>query len=133
MAVTLLSGRQELIVAEAAFGFADLTTAVAAASVSVPEGAVVVGGYLVIDVVWNSLTSDVLDLGDDLDVDRYSATPVDITALGVTALDVTGFAYTTANTIDVIWTGVGTAPTTGTARLVVEYYVEGRAAFSEGL
>jgi len=132
MAVTLLPGRQELIVAEAAFGFADLTSATAAASVTVPEGAVVVGGYLIIDTVWNSATSDVMDIGDAGDVDRYSATPVDITALGATALDVTGFAYTALDTIDVIWTGVSTAPTTGDARLVVEYYVEGRAAFSEG-
>lgn len=141
MAITKKAGRQEVICsAPVTLTFDTLSSdaAVAEAVVDVPANAIVVGGTLMVDTVFNSTTSDVLDIGDGANDDRYSATPIDLTTAGAYALDTTGatgagYKYTTADTIDVEWTAgsTGTA-TTGSARLWVEYIVDGRAAFSEG-
>lgn len=98
-----------------------------------PPNAVVVGGEIIVDTVWNSGTSDVLDLGDEVDVNRYLAA-VDLTALARTEfVDANlGFLSVEADTIDAIWTGVGAAPTTGSARIRVFYVVQGRTNENEG-
>jgi hypothetical protein len=45
----------------------------------------------------------------------------------------TGFIHTaTQPALTVTWTSGGGTPTTGKVRLEVEYYVRGRAAFSQG-
>lgn len=135
MAVTKNVGRQEVIAARVVIGFADPTSDATASEgvIQVPEGAQVVGGYVSVTEVFNSTTSDVLDLGDGGDIDRYSATQVNLAALGVTALDITGFTYTAQDDIDMQWTAgaTGTA-TTGSFEIVVQYIVTNRAAFSEG-
>lgn len=135
MAITKNVGRQEVIAARVTFGYADLAddTGVAEGAIQVPEGAIVIGGYVTVSEVFNSTTSDVMDVGDGVDPDRYSATPISLTALGTTALDLTGYVYTAQDDIDVAWTAgaTGTA-TTGAVEIVVEYIVATRAAFSEG-
>lgn len=135
MAITKNVGRQEVIAATITIKHDTLSSDVAVAEgvIQVPEGARVVGGHIVVTEVFNSTTSDVLDLGDAGDIDRYSATPIDLTALGATALDVTGYTYTAEDDIDAKWTAgsTGTA-TTGEATITVLYIQEGRAAFSEG-
>lgn len=135
MSITKNAGRQEVIAATVSITHDTLTSDAAASEgvIQVPEGARVVGGHINVTEVFNSTTSDVLDLGDAGDVDRYSATPIDLTALGATALDVTGYTYTAQDDIDVQWTAgsTGTA-TTGEATITVLYIVDGRAAFSEG-
>jgi len=128
MAVTKESGRQYALYADVVIDYDDLTSAVAAEAIDLPAGAIVTGGFINILTVWNSATSDVLDIGDGADVDRYTPTPLDIdAAVGMQAITVTGFEYTANDTIDVIWTGVSTAPTTGQLHLVVEYILDGRA------
>lgn len=135
MAITKDVNRQEVIAAKVTLTFATLASdaAVAEGIIQVPEGAIVVGGYINVKTAFDSTTSDVIDIGDGADDDRYTATPVDLTSLGVTALDVTGYQYTAQDNIDVEWTAgsTGTA-TAGEAEVVVQYIVAGRAAFSEG-
>jgi len=133
MAVTQSKGRQSTIVAEASFVFGGLTDATAMPAVQVPVGAVVVGGEVVVDTVWNSATTDVADVGDGGDANRYTANQVDFAVLGRTKLTLTGFAYTAADWIDVTWNGTGTAPTTGAGRLFVHYVVPGRKDLSENI
>lgn len=130
MAITKKAGRQEVISAYVPFGFADLVDATAVAAVDLPEGAIVVGGALVIREVFNSATSDTIAITVNSET-LLAATSV--AALGSTLLTSGSAAALTApDTVDVTWDGTGTAPTTGAGYLVVNYIVEGRAAFSEG-
>lgn len=137
MAIRKVSGRQEVVSNSPLTLSYDLLAnddGTVEAVVTVPKNAIVVGGELVVDVVFNSTTSDVIDIGDGVDPDRYTASPIDLTALGRTALTLTGYEYPQQDTIDVGWTAgsTGTA-TTGSARLIVQYIVNGRSAFSHGL
>lgn len=133
MTVTLDTERQYSLSTDfLTVGFADLTSAVACPLADIPIGAVVVGGEVVVDTVFNSATSDVLDVGDGVDDDRYTASQVDLTALGRTAFTLTGFEYTANDTIDAIWTGVGAAPSTGSFRVRFEYVIQGRGNENQG-
>lgn len=135
MAITKNSGRQEVIAANVTLTYNTLAddTGVSEGIIQLPEGAIVVGGYVNVKTAFNSTTSDVLDLGDGGDADRYTATQINLKTAGVTALDITGYEYTTQDDIDAQWTAgsTGTA-TAGEAEVVVQYIVSGRAAFSEG-
>ena len=135
MAITKNAGRQEVIAAKVTLTYATLSSdaAVAEGVIQVPEGAIVVGGFINVKTAFDSTTSDALDIGDGGDDDRYTATPIDLQSTGVTALDITGYQYTAEDNIDVEWTtgSTGTA-TAGEAEIVVQYIVNGRAAFSEG-
>lgn len=135
MAITKNSGRQEVVAAKVTLTYATLAddAAVAEGVIQVPEGATVIGGFINVKTAFNSTTSDVLDIGDGGDDDRYTATPINLQVAGVTALDITGYQYTAQDDIDVEWTAgsTGTA-TAGEAELIVQYVVDGRAAFSEG-
>lgn len=134
MAITKNPDRQDILVSRTEIGFADMVSdaAVAEEMVVVPDGAIVIGGYVLVTEAFDSTTSDVLDVGDGGDDDRYSATPIDLTALGVNDLDVTGYKYLTKDTIDGEWTAgsTGTA-TAGAFEIVVEYIIEGRSAFPQ--
>ena len=135
MAITKNPGRQEVIAANVTVTYDTLAsdTAVAEAVIEVPAGAIVVGGFINVKTAFDSTTSDVLDIGDSVDDDEYTATPVNLQSVGVTALDVTGYKYTTVDNIAVEWTAgsTGTA-TAGEAEIVVQYIVDGRAAFPQG-
>lgn len=120
-------GRQYIVVAQMDFLFSDLVTAVAKPVIDVTGGNSVCGGALIVETVWNSATSDVLDIGDGVDPNEYTSSQIDLTALGRTALTLTGYTYAAKDTIDLTWTGVGTAPTTGAARLEVEILTDGKA------
>lgn len=134
MPITKNSNRQELIVAHVDISFADLVNNVAQAALDLPPNAVVVDGALVTTEAWNSVTSDVMDVGDATSGVRY-LTGGNIRALGARVpLVPTGFLTTpTQPSLTVRWTSVGGLPTTGKVRLEVEYYVKGRAAFAYGL
>jgi len=135
MAITKNPGRQEVIAASVDISFDTLSsdTAVAEGVIQLPEGAIVVGGSITVSTAFDSTTSDVVDIGDAGDDDRYTATPVDLTAEATTLLDVTGYTYTAQDNIDVEWTaGTTSTATAGAATITVLYVVSGRAAFSEG-
>lgn len=133
MPITKNAGRQELIVAHVDIGVADVVNNVAQAAVDLPVGAVVVSGALVTTEAWNSTTSDVMDVGDVTSAVRY-LTDGNIRALGARVpLVPTGFTHTsTEKQLTVTWTSGGGTPTTGKSRLEVQYFVKGRAAFTQG-
>jgi len=121
----LIHSRQNVKVAIQDVTMAELTSGAAIGAVKVPYGARVVGGGVIVETAFDSGTSDVLDVGDGGDADRYSATPINIAAAGYTALDITGYKYTVTDFIDLTWTGAGTAATTGVLQLVVFYTIDG--------
>lgn len=134
MAISLNSGRQEVLAIYVPLAFNTITSAAGAAEavVQVPEGAIVVGGSIGVTTAFNSATTDVLDLGDGGNDDRYTATQVNLQTVGENKLDLTGYQYTAQDNIDIKWTAAGAAATAGAAMLTILYIVEGRAQVSEG-
>ena len=138
MALTKKSARQAPIVATCDFTYADLTSGAYAGMVDLPAGAIVTGGYVAVTTLFNSATTDKFSIGDKVGsaaatAATYAAQSADVTATGqAAAITPTGAKYTGAATVGVVWTGAGTAPDAGAGRLVVEYIVDGRAAFSQG-
>ena len=122
MAITKDAGRQTTLTADVDFTFASLTNGSAEAAIDLPNGAVVTGGFVVVDTAFS--TGATLDVGDGGDDDRYTSTAVAVTT-GRTAITLTGYEYTAADTIDITMNSTATA---GAARLVVEYYVDGRSS-----
>ena len=112
-------------------------------AVRLPAGARVTGGYAVITEAFPA--SVTIDIGDGVDDDRYIKNDADaggtvvypvIGSLAEQTLNdkmylcTTGYKYTTNDTIDV--KVAGAAPTaTGKLLLVVNYAVDGRAAFKQ--
>jgi hypothetical protein len=131
MSITKKVGRQEVIAAKVDFTFgtgANVSAVAVYPAIDLPEGAIVVGGYINISDA-TTATVDV-NIGDDVLSTRY-ATAVDGAAVALTALVPTGYIYPVANTIDVAIT-VAAAAAAGTAELVVLYIVDGRTEFSQG-
>lgn len=127
MAITKDTGRQDVLVAHVTVTYDDLTSGSIAEAIDVPPDAIYLRGHVDVKTAWDSNTSDVLDVGDGDDDDRYTSSQIDISSTGRTDLDVVSQQYTEKDTIDVTWTGTGTAPTQGEFDLVYEYIVETRA------
>lgn len=87
---------------------------------------------MVVKTPWNSATTATLKLGDAADDDRYTASAIDLKTAGRTALTLTGYKHTTAQALKALIAQTGAAATAGAARITISYYVEGRAAFSQG-
>ena len=133
MAIKKNAARQELIVAHLDIGFADPTTyGTAEEAFDLPGNAILLGGDVVVKTAWNSATTATLKLGDAADDDRYTASAIDLTTAGRTALTLTGYKHTTAQALKALIAQTGAAATAGAARITISYYVEGRAAFSQG-
>jgi hypothetical protein len=135
MAITLDTNRQEVIAARVQVTYATLGNDVGTSEgiIQVPEGAKVVGGYINISEVFDSTTSDTIDIGDGVDPDEYTATIIDAQVAACTALTITGYTYTAQDNIDIQWTaGTTSTATQGIAEIVVLYIVEGRGAFNQG-
>lgn len=118
-------GRQYVLSATQAIDFSELANGSAEIVLDVRPGTRVVGGFLLVDTVWDG-TTPTLNLGDGGDPNRYSASAVNLAALGATALDVTGYKYAESDTIDGTLSVTGT-PTQGAATLVVNYIIDGRS------
>lgn len=133
MPITKNSARQELIAAFVDINLADVVNNVAQAALDLPINAIIVDGSFVTTEAWNSIISDVMDVGDATSATRY-LTDGNIRALGARVpLVPTGFIHdATNNALRVTWTSGGGVPTTGKVRLEVRYYVKGRAAFTQG-
>ena len=132
----LQQGRQEVVAGRSILKFDTLAddTGVVEAAVSVPAGATVVGGNVVIRTVFDSTTSDVLDVGDAADPDRYSASPLNLQS-ATASYPLNGALnkeYSVKTDIIVGWTAgsTGTA-TAGEAVLTVLYVEDGRACFAQ--
>jgi hypothetical protein len=131
MAITKDTGRQEVIAAMLTVTLGtgnDIEATGTFGAIDVPEGAVVVGGYINVS---DATTASVdIHLGDGVDDNRYLDN-IDGAATGLTALTITGYEYPTADTIDVM-VDTATPSAAGQFELVVLYVVNGRAAFTQG-
>ena len=145
MAITKITGRQEVIAARADFGFADLTTGVAVPAIDLPPGARVKKVTLRITEAFNSVTSDALTVQSSegtpktyLVIAAASASlplgKVWDAQAAITGTTSSNFSFVNpvASTLNILWATVGGVPTTGKGTLLVEYVVDGRTEFSQG-
>ena len=132
MPITKNSARQCPVVAHVDINLADLVSGTDLQAIELPLNAVVIDGGVTVTEVFNSATSDVLDVGDATSQNRY-LNDGSLRSLARVALVPTGFKTTAAErNITVRWVSGGGTPTTGKLRLDVTYYVVGRAEFSQG-
>jgi hypothetical protein len=119
--------RQSALVAIQEITFGNIAdTAVAVKAIDLPYGAVVTGGHVIVDEVFNVATSAVLDVGDLTVANRY-ANDVNLKTLGVTPLTVTGY-LSDGDAVYILPVLVGAAATTGKARIVLSYTIKNRAS-----
>lgn len=144
MAITKDAGRQSPLVARVAFSYLDLGAAVTASrivpAIDLPAGAIVLGGYVKVLTAWAGTTAATVDVGDGGDPDRYSASAINLMATAGTtvALSVAngvagaGYEYTAPDTIDLDVVLTVADASAGSAELVVEYIIDGRANEVQG-
>ncbi|QTD44555.1 hypothetical protein [Ottowia testudinis] len=130
MAIKQNASRQELIVAHLTINHNDPVIGTAENAIDLPGNAVVVGGDIVVTTPWNNVTTATLTLGDAASANRY-ANAVDLKTAARTALTVTGFTHALAESLKALVAQAGTAPTAGSARVTLQYYVIGRSAFTQ--
>ena len=137
MAITKKPGRQEKVVAIVDYALADLVNGTAVAAINLPANARVLEVINKVGTAFNSGTTDALIIQNNESTPKafitVSAALNSLTA-GLTSRAANtnlGYKNTVPSTIDVKWTGAGTAATTGTGTLIVEYVVDGRSAFSQ--
>ena len=132
MPITKNSARQRPVVAHVDINLADLVSGTDLQAIELPLNAVVIDGGITVTEVFNSTTSDVLDVGDATVQNRY-LNDASLRTLARVPLVPTGFkAGTAERNITVRWVSGGGTPTTGKLRLDVTYYVVGRSEFSQG-
>lgn len=132
MPITKNSARQCPVVAHVDINLADLVSGTDLQAIELPLNAVVIGGGITVTEVFNSTTSDVLDVGDATVQNRY-LNDGSLRTLARVPLVPTGFkAGTAERNITVRWVSGGGTPTTGKLRLDVTYYVVGRSEFTQG-
>ena len=132
MPITKNSARQCPVVAHVDINLADLVSGTDLQAIELPLNAVVIDGGITVTEVFNSTTSDVIDVGDATSQNRY-LNDGNLRTLARIPLVPTGFKTTTSErNITVRWVSGGGTPTTGKARLDVTYYVVGRSEFSQG-
>ncbi len=123
--------RQSPIVATVEFALADVASGVDQPAIDLPPGAVILSGDVVTTQAWDSTTSDVIDVGDAGSQNRY-LNDGNFRALGARVpLVPTGYMHT-GGPLTVRWTSGGGTPTTGKARLTVEYIILGRSCSTHG-
>jgi hypothetical protein len=129
------AGRQRGVIAEQVITFADFIAAgsgVALPAIDIPGDAIIDKVRVFVDTAFNSGTSDVVVVGDGNSTNRL-VTSTSIQAAG-SIVGVAGaecFPYIVPDTVDVIWTGVGTAPTAGSLRVIVFYHESKCADFTQ--
>ena len=132
MPITKNSARQCPVVAHVDINLADLVSGTDLQAIELPLNAVVIDGGITVTEVFNSTTSDVLDVGAATVQHRY-LNASSLRTLARVPLVPTGFkAGTAERNITVRWVSGGGTPTTGKLRLDVTYYVVGRSEFSQG-
>lgn len=131
MSITKAQVVQYPAVASVVVPFGDVETGVANAVCQVPAGSIVVGGEVVVTTAYDSATSAALDLGDGGDPNRYTSSPVDIKAAGLTALTLTGYDYTETDDVEATITLTG-ATAAGSVTINVMYVVAGRGHEVQG-
>jgi len=130
MAITLKSNRQYPLVAVADFAFVGsaLVSGIAQNAVEVPAGSTITAVAVVIDTVFDSVTSDVIDVTGG----GTTAAAVNAQATGYTAGTVDGSVNAATTYVTVEWTGVGGSTSAGAGRLIVEYVIDERDNENQG-
>lgn len=95
-------------------------------AIELPIGAIVVGGELVVDTIYNTTGAATVSVGDSSSATRYLGATTLKTG-GRTALVPTGFKNTGGLPIRLTFSVADTAGTAGKARVHVQYIIEGRA------
>lgn len=131
MTITKRDGRQEALIAFVDINLADVASGTAQAAIELPGGAIVLRGELFVTEVFNAGTTAVMDIGDALSANRY-ANDLDLKTLGRKQLVPTGYEMPAIGDLTVTYVPVGTAATTGKARLIVEYIDAGRVCSTQG-
>lgn len=131
MAIAKAQTVQFPAVAHVLVPFGDVESGVANAVCQIPAGATVIGGEINVVTAYDSATSASLDLGDAVDDDEYTASPVDLTAAGRTALTLTGYKYAETSDISATITLTG-ATTAGVVAITIMYVVDGRGHEVQG-
>lgn len=131
MPVTKKTSRQQIILAFVDITFADMVSGVAQDIMEMPVNSIVVGGDVVTSVAWNSVTSDVIVVGDAASAARYFASTT-IHAINRNPLVPTGFKYTAKTNLQATVTSVGGSLTAGVTRVVVHYYIDNRSQWTQG-
>lgn len=127
-------GAQYPLMAEFTFNFNDtikatdgvvkaLNAALVADLIELPQGAVVVGGEIVVETADSASTTYTLSLGDSASATRY-ANAVSLKSAARTALTLTGFRATEPIRATVAVSG--SAPTAGKATVRVLFTIAGR-------
>lgn len=117
-------GRQYPLVAEQVITAAKMNeSGVAVKAITLPTGAVVVGGAVAVDTAFDAATA-VLDVGDAGSANRYK-NDVNVAATGYTALVPTG--YVSDGSPITVTPVFADAVTVGSLRLQVHYVIGGRA------
>ena len=116
-----------ILMQTATLGFAQATGVNTATGIILPAGFTIVDITFDVTTVWNSATSDALEIGDDTDVDEFGDV-ADMQVLGRVVVDPDGpqsavwtDAATTDTEIYTTITQVSTAATTGVGILTVRY------------
>ncbi|NKF21579.1 hypothetical protein [Solimonas marina] len=132
--IKLKSGRQEIVSAILEVSATDpVAYGTAEDAFDVPANAILVGGDLTVLTPWDSGTTATFKLGDAADDDRYTAAAIDLKTAGRTALTLTGYKHTVNELLKALFAQTGTDATVGQCRIRIDYVVQGRAAFSQGL
>lgn len=119
-------GRQSPLVASITVSYADLVDGVAEDAIQLPGGARITGGGVTVNTAFDSVTSDVLDVGDAGAGNRYLDN-ANLQAVGYTPLVPTGKTTTAPERVQVTMVGVGGGLSAGEFILDVEYVMDGRA------
>ena len=121
--------RQYPLVARVQFVIADFAVSgTGEAAITLPVNSIVTGGQIVITTVFDSVTTDTLDVGDASSAVRYLTGASDNaqTLQGIPLVP-TGFVTTGSEpSIEIRWTQTGGAGSAGAGYLEVEYVIVGR-------
>lgn len=120
----VLSAKVSVIFGSAVSG-ADFTATGTKTAIAVPAGAIVVDGFY--RQVSGTSSSVTVAIGDGGSSSRYKGS-IDANAVATTSLVPTGYKYTQDDTIDITVAGA-TPAAGGEGLLVVNYIIDGRAAF----
>lgn len=126
MATIRNAGRQNLLVAEQEFTYADIVNGTLALEVALPAGAIILGGGVLVQTAFNPGTSALLDVGDSATADRYKA-DVNLAAAAYTAFTGVGYYNQAGRNVTLTAAVVGALPTAGKGRIIVTYAQAGVA------
>ena len=124
------TGRQELIVAISQPDSDSINESASVVMFQVPGGSIITGGHLVPDGDYDATTAT-MSLGDANDATRYLAA-TNIKAAAETKLTTDGIEVNDDETDILATFAISGIPTTGGARVAIEYYEIGRSCFNHG-